>query len=251
MTGLNAPAWLTARPIAHRGLHDAAAGIVENTPSAARAAIAGGYAIECDVQLTADGDAAVIHDDTTDRLMTEGGKVADRSAAALAALSYKAGGDRIVTLADFLALIGRRTPLICEIKSRFDGDLRLAERALAIGASYDGPLAFKSFDPEVIAHLRRLGAPHPLGMIAERRYDHPEWAFLGAERIFALSNFLHFLQTRPDFLSFYVEDLPGAVPLLCRAGMNMPVMSWTVRTPAQRQRAAQWADQIVFEGFRA
>ena len=251
MSVLNAPAWLTARPIAHRGLHDAAAGIVENTSSAARAAIARNYAIECDVQLTADGEAVVIHDETTDRLMRQGGKVSERSAAALAALSYKTGGDHIVTLAHFLALIGGRTPLICEIKSRFDGDRRLAERTLAVAAGYAGPLAFKSFDAEVIAHLRALKARQPLGIIAERRYDHPEWAFLGAERVFALSNFLHFPQTRPDFLSFYVEDLPSAVPLLCRSGMGMPVMTWTVRTPAQRERAALWADQIVFEGFMA
>ena len=33
--------WLTARPIAHRGLHDAAKGIIENTASAFSAAIAG------------------------------------------------------------------------------------------------------------------------------------------------------------------------------------------------------------------
>ncbi|MET0259213.1 MAG: glycerophosphodiester phosphodiesterase, partial [Methylobacterium sp.] len=45
---MSAPGWLTARPIAHRGLHDRSAGIPENTIAAAEAAIAGGYAIECD-----------------------------------------------------------------------------------------------------------------------------------------------------------------------------------------------------------
>ena len=60
--------WLVARPIAHRGLHDAAKGIIENSLAAARAAIAGNYAIECDAQLSADGEAVVFHDDTLDRL---------------------------------------------------------------------------------------------------------------------------------------------------------------------------------------
>ncbi len=46
--------WLTARPIAHRGLHDAS-GPVENTPGAFSAAIAGNYGIECDLQISADG----------------------------------------------------------------------------------------------------------------------------------------------------------------------------------------------------
>ena len=68
MPGLD---WLTARPIAHRGLHDAAAGVIENTPSAFAAAIAGDYGIECDLQISADGEAMVHHDDALGRL-TEG-----------------------------------------------------------------------------------------------------------------------------------------------------------------------------------
>ena len=65
---MTAPAWLTARPIAHRGLHDRDGGIIENTLSAAEAAITHGFAIECDVQDTADGEALVFHDKTLDRL---------------------------------------------------------------------------------------------------------------------------------------------------------------------------------------
>ena len=232
-------------------MHDTAAGIVEITPAAALAAIAGGYGIECDVQLSADGEAVVFHDETLDRLMAASGPVAARTAAQLAALPFRIGDARTATLAQYLALIAGRAPLVCEIKSRFDGDMRLAERALAVGADYAGPLAFKSFDPLVIAHLRKRRARQPLGIVAERRYDDPEWNFLGEERKFSLANFLHYPDTRPDFLSFWVEDLPAAVPLLCRAGMGMPVMIWTVRTPVQRQRAEQWADQIVFEGFAA
>ena len=63
-----APDWLTARPIAHRGLHDRAASRPENTLAAARAAVAGGFAIECDVQLSADGEAMVFHDAALGRL---------------------------------------------------------------------------------------------------------------------------------------------------------------------------------------
>ena len=68
---MRAPDWLTARPVAHRGLHDAARGIIENMPAAAQAAIAGNFSIECDIQLTADGEAMVHHDDALGRL-TEG-----------------------------------------------------------------------------------------------------------------------------------------------------------------------------------
>jgi hypothetical protein len=30
----------------------------------------------------------------------------------------------------------------------------------------------------------------------------------------------------------------------------MPVLTWTVRTEAERQAAARYADQMIFEGFR-
>src|ERR1700744_6354992 len=69
--GMRAPDWLTARPVAHRGLHDAPRGIIENLPAGAQPAIAGRFGIECDIQLTADGEAMVHHDDELGRL-TEG-----------------------------------------------------------------------------------------------------------------------------------------------------------------------------------
>ena len=68
---MRAPAWLTARPVAHRGLHDISRGVVENMPGAVQAAIAGNFAIEVDIQLTSDGEAMVHHDDALGRL-TEG-----------------------------------------------------------------------------------------------------------------------------------------------------------------------------------
>src|SRR5882762_4749252 len=71
---VRAPDWLTARPVAHRGLHDLSRGIVENMPGAAQAAIDGNFSIECDLQLTADGEAMVHHDDALGRL-TEGSGV--------------------------------------------------------------------------------------------------------------------------------------------------------------------------------
>ncbi len=83
-------AWLTARPIAHRGLHDAAAGVIENTASAFAAAIAGGYGIETDLQISADGEAMVHHDDALGRLTEGSGRLADMTAAEIKAVRFKA-----------------------------------------------------------------------------------------------------------------------------------------------------------------
>lgn len=244
-------AWLTARPIAHRGLHDAASGRVENTLGAARAAIAAGFAIECDIQASRDGEAIVFHDFDLARLTEASGAISARSAEALRAPRFKASPERIPTLADLLAEISGRVPLICEIKSRFDRDVRLADRAVAIAENYAGPLAFKSFDPDVIAHLRDRNVPRPLGIVAEASYEGDYWRDLDVERKQDCAAFLHYPRTRPDFLSWFVDDLPHPTPALLRALRETPVMVWTVRTPEQKQRAARFADQIVFEETRS
>src|ERR1017187_1440561 len=88
--------WLTARPIAHRGLHNAAAGVTENTASAFAAAIAGNYGIETDLQISADGEAMVHHDDALGRLTEGSGRLAEMSAADIKAVRFKATPDRIL-----------------------------------------------------------------------------------------------------------------------------------------------------------
>ena len=244
-----APAWLTARPIAHRGLHDAAAGVIENTLGAAEAAIAGSCAIECDVQLSRDGEAMVFHDDTLDRLTLADGALSQKTAAEIQAAPLRGAAERIPTLPQLLARIAGRTPLICEIKSAFDGDLSLTRRVVEIVRDYAGPIAFKSFDPAPIAHLRESHAAiGPLGVVAEASYQGPYWSALSPEQKATCEAFLHYPQTRPDFLSWSVDDLPYPTPFLLRQIQGLPVMTWTVRTREQRQAAARWADQVVFEG---
>ncbi len=247
---MGVPGWLTARPIAHRGLHDRAAGIPENTIAAAEAAIAGGYAIECDVQPSAEGEALVFHDEALGRLTERSEPTASRTTAELTALQVAGTQERIPTLSAFLACIAGRTPLIVEIKTQFSGDLTLTRRVAEIANAYRGPIALKSFDPGVVAALADLAPELPRGIVAEKRQDDPSYAKLPPSERLALSDLLHLHESRPTFLSWRVDDLPGAVPYLCRQLGKMPVMSWTVRTEAQRALAAAHADQMVFEGFR-
>jgi glycerophosphoryl diester phosphodiesterase len=274
MRTANAPAWLTGRPIAHRGLHDAARGVIENTLHAAEAAIAGGFAIECDVQMSADGEVFVFHDETLDRLTDGQGALVEMSAEAIGRIrivlpvAVSAPGPLVTgresadiatpfipTFAEFLALVAGRTPVICELKSRFDGDWRIADRVAALAEGYDGPLALKSFDPALAAYVRlryprlgRPGSPCPVGMVAEASYDDPAWSHLTAEQKRDCAAFETFDRLRPDFLSWNVDDLPHKTPFLMKQLHRAPVMAWTVRTQAQREAAAKWADQIVFEG---
>ena len=247
---LNAPGWLTARPIAHRGLHDRAAGIPENTLAAAEAAVAAGYAIECDVQISADGEAMVFHDATLGRLTGTEGAVDAASAADLGKLTILGTAERIPTLSEFLSRIGGRVPVVVEIKSRFDGDRRLTRRTAEVVAGFTAPIALKSFDPGIVGTLAEIAPAVPRGIVAEASQDDPEYDRLTPSLRTALSGLLHLDESRPDFLSWRVGDLPGPVPYLCRRLGGMPVMTWTVRTPEQRALAQAHADQMVFEGFR-
>ncbi|AMN42468.1 glycerophosphodiester phosphodiesterase family protein [Rhodoplanes sp. Z2-YC6860] len=237
--------WLTAQPYAHRGLHDSAAGIIENTPSAFRAAIAGGYGIECDVQISADGEAMVHHDFILGRLTRGNSRLDERSAADLKAIEFFATSDRMLTLGELCDLVAGRVPMLVELKSRFDGDERIAARTAAVLNGYSGAAAAMSFDPVQIAATRRLAPRLPRGLVAQKREtDDPGRAMsrLGYARAV--------LRACPQFLAYRVQDLTTRPPRAVRSLLRRPVLTWTVRTPEQRNAAIQHADQMIFEGFR-
>ena len=247
MAGLD---WLTARPIAHRGLQDASAGVIENTASAFSAAIAGGYGIECDVQVSGDGEAMVHHDAALGRLAEGHGRLADMDSAAIKKARFKQSADRILTLGELCEVVAGRATLVIELKSHFDGDRRLAQRTTDVLANYAGPVAVMSFDPAAIEAVRAAAPGLPRGMVAERHYSHPEWDALPASAKRRMVHFTHAHRTRPHFIAYSVRDLPAAAPLIARHIFGLPLLTWTVRTEDDRRRALRWADQMIFEGWR-
>lgn len=246
---MRAPAWLTARPVAHRGLHDAARGIIENMPGAVAAAIAGNFAIEVDLQLTADGEAMVHHDDALGRLTEGFGPLLGKTAAELRAVKFKNTSERMMSLADLCAQVDGRVPLVIEVKSHFDGDRKLVARMAQVLAGYSGPAAVMSFDPDQVLALRENIADRPRGIIAQRDYDDDYWNKLTPAQRHGMLHLRHAFRTRPHFVAFWVNQLPSAAPWIARHVFGLPLLTWTVRTPEQRERAARYADQMIFEGF--
>jgi glycerophosphoryl diester phosphodiesterase len=246
---LRTPDWLTARPVAHRGLHDRTHGRVENMPSSASAAIAGNFAIECDIQLSSDGEAMVHHDDTLGRLEEAEGDIQTFTAAQLKQIAFKDTADRMMTLGDLCDLTAGRVPLVVEVKSRFDGDRKLVTRMAQILAAYNGPVAPMSFDPDHVAAIREMIPDRPRGIIAERYYKEDEWQALPPEKVRGMLHLRHALRTRPHFVAYWINELPAPAPWIARNIFGCALLTWTVRTPEQRQRAARHADQMIFEGF--
>ncbi len=245
MAGLD---WLIARPIAHRGLHDASAGIVENTPSAVRAAVAAGYAVEVDLQVTADGDAVVHHDEILGRVTDGRGRVDTLSAAELKRVAFRATADRMLTICDLCDLVAGRVTLVLELKSRFDRDVRLVSRICQVLATYPGRAAAMSFDPRQIEAVRALAPLLARGMVAEGRHRGSRRSDASARH--GLAYLRRFAAAGPQFIAYAVNDLPAVAPLLLRRVLRLPLLAWTVRSAQERQLAQRWADQMIFEGFR-
>jgi len=243
--------WLTRRPIAHRGLHDARLGRIENTLGAARAAVERGFSIECDVSLSADEEVVVFHDDTLERLTEAEGRVGDRRFADLARLTMRGGDEHVPSLGQLLDAIAGRVGLVIELKSAFGPTVedRLAVRVAEVLAGYGGPVVTKSFDPRLVVAARRHMPDLAHGIVAERADDPVWYGGMGRAGRFALTHLLHAPWSRPDFVSYSIRDLPAPGPRALRRLFGRPVITWTVASPADAAKAARHADQIVFEGF--
>jgi glycerophosphoryl diester phosphodiesterase len=246
---MRAPDWLTARPVAHRGLHDLSRGIVENMPGAVQAAIDGNFSIEVDLQLTADGEAMVHHDDALGRLTEGSGALLGMSSIQLKAVSFKDTAERMMSLGDLCALVAGRVPLVIEVKSHFDGDRKLVTRMAEVLSGYSGPVVGMSFDPDQVLALREKMPGLARGIIAQRDYDDDYWSKLTPEQRASMLHLRHAFRTRPHFVAFWVNQLPAPAPWIARNIFGLPLLTWTVRTAEQRERAARYADQMIFEGF--
>ena len=247
---MRSPDWLTAQPVAHRGLHDRARGTIENMPAAIAAAVAAKFSIEVDLQLTADGEAMVHHDDELGRLTEGSGALLSKTAAQLKQVVFKETSERMMSLGDLCALVAGRVPLVLEVKSHFDGDRKLVARMADLLASYRGPVAGMSFDPDQLLALRERMPQLPCGIIAQRSFDEDDWPVATPSQRRGMLHLRHGFNTRPHFVAYWVNDLPALAPWIARNIFGCPLLTWTVRTPEQRDRAARYADQMIFEGFR-
>lgn len=246
------PAFLTL-PLAHRALHDCSARRPENSPAAIRAAIAAGYGIEIDLQLSSDGVAMVFHDEALDRLTATIGPVNARTAAELGQIALTDADDGIPTFTQVLHLIAGQVPLLIELKDQTltmgqtDGRL---ERATATAlAGYTGDVAVMSFNPHSVAHMARL-APHVPRGLTTSAYDPTDWAPLDPATCAHLRTIPDYDRTASSFISHEAADLPRPrVEALKSQGAA--ILCWTIRSPTAEAAARTIAHNITFEGYPA
>ncbi|MDQ2066870.1 glycerophosphodiester phosphodiesterase family protein [Xinfangfangia sp. CPCC 101601] len=245
------PSGFLTRPIAHRALHDRAAGRIENSPAAIRAAIAHGYAIEIDLQLSRDGVAMVFHDETLERLTDETGFVSERSATELGQIRLKDSSENIPTLTEVLKIVAGQVPLLIEIKDQSlvmgptDGRLEAATaKALA---AYTGEVALMSFNPACIYHLAKLAPNLPRGLTTAA-YDEESWAPLPPEACEHFRAIPDYDATLSSFISHEAADLASPrVAELKASGAD--ILCWTIRSAAEETKARAVAQNVTFEGY--
>ncbi len=241
-------AWerLFAPAVAHRGLWSPN-GAPENSLAAFQAACAKGYGIELDVQLSADGEAIVFHDDELARLTGASGRVRDHTAADLSEMRLNGSDERIPTLLEALAVIGHRAMAHIELKTPYGEVGPLEQRVHEIIIDHAGPVAVIGFNPYSHAWFAQR-FPGVLRGLDSHRYDRAP--HLAEEQRRAFSRLEHVSIARPHFLALGVDMLPGDIPARHRAN-GMPVVAWTVRSAEQHAELKDCCDNVIFEGFAA
>ena len=237
-TRIPAEHWLRRRPIAHRGLHGA--GAAENSLTAYRRAAEAGYPIEIDVHLTRDGEIAVFHDDTLDRVCGVQGRVEDLSSAELRKLPLAGTADTIPMLGEVLETVAGRVPLLIEIKDHKPIG-RLEERLASVLRSYAGEFAIQSFNPLILKEMYRHAPEFLYGQLACRDYG----ASVSRVNAWILRTLRSRFLFRPDFVSYEL----GALPNRYVSAKKYTLLVWTVTDRAGEQKAASLGANIIFENF--
>ncbi len=248
---MSLPSAFLARPIAHRALHGP--GRPENSRAAIRAAVAAGYGIEIDLQLSADGVAMVFHDDDLARMTGHEGPLGQRSASDLGAIPLLGGDEGIPTLEAVLAEVAGRVALLIEVKDQ-DGMMgprvgALEEVCAQALKGYEGPVAMMSFNPHSVAAMAMLAPDVPRGLTTSG-FDPAGWAPLPASICEHLRGIPDYERTGASFISHEASDLarPRVAELKAQGAA---ILCWTIRSVEAEREGRAIADNITFEGYLA
>ncbi len=215
--------WLSASRLLIIGHRGASADAPENSLQAFKLAMQqGADGIEFDVQLSADGRPIIIHDDTIDRTCDAQGRVADMTAAELAALDL-GNGEGVPTLDELFGTLGPQPLYNLELKTigLADRGLEVAVAACIQAHDVGDRVLISSFSPPSLRRARRYLSPGiPLGLLRERTATRLACRFLGVQA------------DHPQHTLINAQSMAWA------AANGYRVHTWTVDDPVEAQRLA-------------
>lgn len=148
-----------------------------------------------------------------------------------------------------LKTVEGRVPLLLEVKSNWSRDGRFEANIATALKSYPGPVAVMSFDPYSVAAFRETAPTLPRGLVACRFKEARVWPHLTPWQRLAMRHLLTSAFTWPHFIAYDIAALPATAPLAARFLFGLPLLTWTVRTKEERERAQRYADAMIFEGI--
>lgn len=234
---------------AHRGYHNKAGGIPENSLAAFRRAAENGWGAELDVHLTADGRLAVIHDSNLRRVCGEGANVYIEDLTASLLENYRLEGtdERIPLLEEVLPIFERTTPLIIELKVERRNHKKLCAAVWELLKDYKGHYCIESFHPGAVKWFNDKQPDVVRGQLVCRLRKNG--AEVGRLTDFIMQNLLLNFLTRPDFIAYKYTDRDNLSFRLCRYLFKVQEVSWTVTKPEVQKALEKEKSMIIFEQY--
>ena len=233
---------------AHRGLHDKAAGLPENSLAAFKAAVDSGYGAELDIHLLKDGNLAVIHESSLLRTTGAEGIIEDLNIEDLKKYNLDGTEETIPTFESVLDLFEGRAPLIIELKAHKNNAAELCDAACKILDNYKGEFCIESFDPRCIKWLKKHRPNIRRGQLSQNFLKSPSGRGKIAD-FFLTSLFFNWF-TRPHFVAHKFADMDS---FWYRAYMKIfkpQGAAWTLRTLDDFNEAKKRGLITIFEGFK-
>lgn len=226
--------------IAHRGLYNKV-DTPENSMKAFENAIARGYAIELDVNMTLDGHLVVFHDESLKRMTGIKNDITSLNLNEVKKLKLLGTDNNIPTFEDVLMFVNGRVPLMIEIK-RNERYKELMLKLMKLLNKYNGEYVIESFDPRIIYWLRKNAPDVIRGQLSAKNIREVKGRLL---KLLLGKMFFNFL-TKPNFISYLYTEVDNKF-YKKQKRKNRFVAVWTVRSKEEYQKVKDNADMFIFE----
>ncbi len=231
---------------AHRGLHDNEGEAPENSMLAFRKAVAVGYGIELDVQLTKDKVPVVFHDFTLKRVCGVEGKIKDFTYEELQQFHLCKSNETIPRFEEVLKEVNGQVPLIVEHK--IEGtDIAVCPIVDALLRDYKGLYCMESFNPLGVYWYRKNHKEVVRGQLSQD-FSKGEEEYRGP-LYFALKHLLFNFLAKPDFIAFHHKHHKCVSRKICCSVYGNMSACWTIKSQEEFDEALNHFKIIIFDSF--
>lgn len=230
--------------IAHKGLHDAAKWVPENSIIAFEKAVEKSYPIELDIHLTRDRKIVVMHDDNLMEMVGVDKKIRDLTYDEISEYKIKNSEQKIPLLEDVLKIVNGKVLLVVELKTYYNiGPL---ERELVkVLEGYNGKIAVQSFNPFCLAWFKKNKPEYIRGLLSSDFRFH-RYSFV--KRVILKDLWLAKVG-KPDFVAYDINALNDRIVSKIKS-MKAKVIAWTIDDAEKLKKAESMCDGIIFENLK-